>query len=50
MEEIKQGRIINIISNIFYIEIENEIIECTSRGIFKDKDIKPGFYTLYELQ
>ena len=41
MEEIKQGRIINIISNIFYIEIENEIIECTSRGIFKDKDIKP---------
>ena len=41
MEEIKQGRIINIISNIFYIEIENEIIECTSRGIFKEKEIKP---------
>ena len=41
MEEIKQGRIINIISNIFYIEIENEIIECTSRGKFKEKEIKP---------
>ena len=41
MEEIKKGRIINIISNIFYVEIENEAIECTSRGIFKDKEIKP---------
>ncbi len=41
MEEIKQGRIINIISNIFYIEIENEIIECTSREKFKEKEIKP---------
>ena len=41
MEEIKKGRIINIISNIFYIEIENEIIECTSRGKFKEKEIKP---------
>ena len=41
MEEIKKGRIINIVSNIFYVEIENEAVECTSRGIFKDKEIKP---------
>lgn len=41
MEKIKQGRIINIISNIFFVELETGIIECTSRGIFKDKDIKP---------
>ena len=41
MEEIKKGRIINIISNIFYVEIDNSIKKCTSRGIFKDKEIKP---------
>ncbi len=41
MEEIKKGRIINIISNIFYVEIDNHIEKCTSRGIFKDKQIKP---------
>ena len=41
MEEIKKGRIINIISNIFYVEIDNNIKKCTSRGIFKDKEIKP---------
>ena len=41
MENIKKGRIINIISNIFYVEIDNEIIECTSRGIFKEKEEKP---------
>lgn len=38
---IVEGRIINIISNQFYVEINNEIIECTSRGIFKEKDEKP---------
>lgn len=38
---IVEGRIINIISNQFYVEINNEIIECTSRGIFKGKDEKP---------
>ena len=36
-----KGRIINIISNIFYVEIENKIYECTSRGIFKTKEEKP---------
>lgn len=36
-----EGRVINIISNIFYVEVENKIIECTSRGIFKEKEIKP---------
>lgn len=41
MENIKKGRIINIISNIFYVEIDNEIVECTSRGIFKEKEEKP---------
>ena len=41
MEDIRKGRIINIISNIFYVEIDNNVIQCTSRGIFKDKEIKP---------
>ena len=41
MDSRKKGRIINIISNIFYVEIENEIIKCTSRGIFKNKEEKP---------
>ena len=41
MENIKKGRIINIVSNIFYVEIKNEIIECSSRGIFKNKEEKP---------
>ncbi len=39
---IVEGRIITIISNLFYVELDNnKIIECTSRGIFKNKDIKP---------
>lgn len=37
----EKGRIINIISNIFYVEINNRIYECTSRGIFKAKELKP---------
>ena len=41
MENIKKGRIINIISNLFYVEIENEAVQCTSRGIFKEKEEKP---------
>lgn len=41
MEQIKSGRIINIISNQFYVEINNQIIQCTSRGIFKEKNEKP---------
>lgn len=41
MEQIKLGRIINIISNQFYVEINNKIIQCTSRGIFKEKEEKP---------
>ena len=36
-----KGKIINIISNIFYVEVEQKIYECTSRGIFKTKDLKP---------
>ena len=36
-----KGKIINIVSNIFYVEVENKIYECTSRGIFKAKDEKP---------
>ena len=37
-----KGRIITIISNLFYVETDNnEIIECTSRGIFKNKEVKP---------
>lgn len=36
-----RGKIINIISNIFYVEVDGKIYECTSRGIFKTKDLKP---------
>lgn len=36
-----KGKIINIVSNIFYVEVEEKIYECTSRGIFKTKDLKP---------
>ena len=36
-----KGRIVNIISNIFYVEAENKIYECSSRGIFKVADLKP---------
>lgn len=36
-----KGKIVNIISNIFYVEVEEKIIQCTSRGVFKTKDLKP---------
>lgn len=36
-----KGRIINIVSNIFYVEVNEKIYECTSRGIFKTKELKP---------
>lgn len=36
-----KGKIINIVSNIFYVEVEEKVYECTSRGIFKTKDLKP---------
>lgn len=36
-----KGKIINIISNIFYVEVDKKIYECTSRGIFKTKELKP---------
>ena len=35
------GKIVNIVSNIFYVEINNKIYTCTSRGKFKTKDLKP---------
>lgn len=36
-----KGKIINIVSNIFYVEVDGKIYECTSRGIFKTRDLKP---------
>ena len=36
-----KGKIINIVSNIFYVEVEDKIYESTSRGIFKTKEEKP---------
>lgn len=36
-----KGKIVNIVSNIFYVEVDKKIYECTSRGIFKTKDLKP---------
>lgn len=37
----RKGKIINIVSNIFYVEVEEKIFECTSRGLFKTKEEKP---------
>lgn len=47
-----RGKIINIVSNIFYVEVKEKIYECTSRGIFKTKDLKPvvGDDVLIELE
>ena len=47
-----KGRIINIVSSIFYVEAEEKIYECTSRGIFKTKELKPvvGDNVLIELE
>jgi len=47
-----KGKIINIVSNIFYVEAEGQVYECTSRGIFKTKDLKPvvGDNVLIELE
>ena len=47
-----KGKIINIVSNIFYVEVEKNVYECTSRGIFKTKDLKPvvGDNVLIELE
>ena len=47
-----KGKIVNIISNIFYVEVEESIYECTSRGIFKTKEEKPvvGDNVLIELE
>lgn len=36
-----KGRIINIVSNIFFVEADEDVFECTSRGIFKTKELKP---------
>ena len=36
-----KGKIINIISNIFYVEVGEKIYQSTSRGIFKTKELKP---------
>lgn len=47
-----KGKIINIVSSIFYVSVEEKIYECTSRGIFKTKDLKPvvGDDVLIELE
>jgi len=47
-----KGKIINIVSNIFYVEADQMVYECTSRGIFKTKDLKPvvGDNVLIELE
>lgn len=36
-----KGRIINIISSIFYVEVKDKIYTCTSKGKFKTSDLKP---------
>ena len=36
-----EGRIVHIISNLFWVEAQGNLYECTSRGIFKTKELKP---------
>lgn len=47
-----KGKVISIISNIFYIEQDGKIYKCTSRGIFKTKELKPvvGDNVLIEIE
>ena len=36
-----KGRVLHIVSNLFYVEAENKLYACTSRGVFKTNDVKP---------
>ena len=36
-----KGRVIHIVSNLFYVQADDIIYECTSRGIFKTTALKP---------
>lgn len=36
-----KGQIISNISNLYQVEVENKIIECTPRGKIKQEDISP---------
>ena len=36
-----KGQIIGNISNLYQVEIENKIIECTPRGKIKQEEISP---------
>ena len=47
-----KGKIINIVSNVFFVEVGENVYESTSRGIFKTRDLKPvvGDNVLIELE
>ena len=36
-----EGRIIEIIANLFYVQVKDEVYTCTSRGKFKQKEEMP---------
>lgn len=38
---LQKGLVINIISNLFIVEVNNKIYECTSRGKFRKEEILP---------
>lgn len=46
----QKGLIINNISNLYLVEVENEIIECTIKGKIKINDINPVVGDLVEIE
>ena len=45
-----KGQIVKILSNLYFVKCDNEIIECHSRGVFRNKNITPvvGDYCLFD--
>lgn len=46
-----EGQIIRAVSSFYYVQCEDEVIECKARGLFKKNNITPlvGDYVLFEL-
>lgn len=46
-----EGQIIRAVSSFYYVQCEDEVIECKARGLFKKKNITPlvGDYVLFDL-
>ena len=44
------GRIINCISNLYQVQVENKVIECSIRGKFKQGEITPVVGDFVEIE